>query len=222
MNTVRVQLLNGWNQFEGSFIEALNVQQIIDILQKLDSSQISVKEKIKQENFILKPKFEAELKKLETKIARKKQTLATNTTAMSNLPTSSQLTFDQLKLLSTAFYYAPDKTKSKGKAPYIAALLMDGKTYSLSYIKSIIDVPTSTVTFVIKRLREAGCVVDTTTENLAKNTLIHVSSISKPKSKLYTGKANSPKIATPKAQKTPDTAKNSPIIIPKKFTNLTV
>jgi len=222
MSTVKVQLLDGWDQFQGLFIEALDVNQIIDILQKLDSSQVSVKEKIKQENSILKPQFEAELKKLQTKIIRKKQTLASDRSIIPDLPITSQLTPDQRQLLHTAFYYAPNKSSSKGKAPYAAAVLMDGKVYTLSHLKSIIDAPTTTISFAIKRLKEAGCTVDTSTNNLVNGTLIHLSSISKLKSKLYIGQANSPKIAIPKTKKTSDIAKNSSIIIPKKFTNLTV
>ena len=216
MSTIKVSLQNG------IVIEGLEPNQLIDILQKLDSSQVSNKEKIKQENAILKPQIEAELKKLQTKITRNKKALENNKEVIPDLPVTANLATDQRKLLHTAFYYAPNKSTSKGKAPYIAAILMDGKVYTLAHLKSIVDAPTTTVLFAIERLREAGCIVDTSTSNLIKNTLIHLSSIGKPKSKLYIGQANSPKIAIPKAQKTSGIAKNSSIIIPKKFTNLTV
>jgi len=222
VNTVKVQLLDGWDQFQGLFIEALDINQIIDILQKLDSSQTSNKKRILQENAILKPQIEAELKKLQTKITRNKKSLSTSNEVIPDLPVTAELTSDQRKLLHTAFYYAPNKATSKGKAPYIAAILMDGKVYTLAHLRSIVDAPTTTISFAIQRLREAGCTVDTSTSNLSKNTLIHLSSIGKPKSKLYIGQANSPKIAIPKAQKASSAAKNSSIIIPKKFTNLTV
>lgn len=216
MSTIKLNLQNG------IVIEGLDSSQVIDILQKLDSYQVPNKEKIKRENAILKPQIEAELKKLQTKITRKKKALANTREVIPDLPITSQLTLDQRKLLHTAFYYAPNKSTSKGKAPYTAAVLMDGKVYTLAHLKSIVDAPTTTIAFAIERLREAGCVVDTSTSNLSKNTLIHLSSIGKPKSKIYIGQANSPKIAIPKAQKASNIAKNSPVIIPNKFTNLTV
>lgn len=216
MSTIKINLQNG------IVIEGLETDQAIDILQKLNSSQVSVNQKIKNENAVLKPQIDAELKKLQAKITRKKQALTSEESVIPNLPVTSQLTLDQRELLHKAFYYAPNVNTSKGKAPYTAAILMDGKVYTLAHLKSLVDAPTSTIAFAIERLREAGCVVETTTSNYSKNTLIHLTSIGKLQSKVYIGQANSPKSSIPKAKKASVIAKSSPIIIPKKFTNLTV
>jgi len=241
MSTIKINLQNGMS------IEGLDEKQAIKILKKLNSPQTkqqnTVNSKttlVEQENVISKdiqPYREEDDIYLQTKIAdlglkRAEQFFADNNIkqaspliiplALSNTGMDRRLTSAQSRLLSSIFYYSPSKTTSKGRAPYAAAVLMDQQIYTLPQLKSISNAPTSTIAFAIERLKEAGCTVEMSSLNLTKNTLIQLTAIAKPSNKLYAGKAKSPTAATLKPRKAFSRTKNSPVVIPKKFTNLTV
>jgi hypothetical protein len=85
-------------------------------------------------------------------------------------------------------------------------------------LKRLSNAPTTTVTFAIRRLREAGSTVEVSSQVMSKNTLVQLTRLAKPKFKVN-------RVLTRTKTKTQNSsapAKNSPIIIPKGFTELTV
>lgn len=228
MSTIKINLQNGVS------IEGLDEKLAIKILRKFNSPQTKQQDivnlstvLVNQENPVSKnaePYRKEEDLYLQTKIAdlSLKKVEPILPLVFSGAGMDRRLTPAQSRLLSSIFYYSPSKTTSKGKAPYTAAVLMDQQIYTLPQLKSISNAPTSTVAFAIQRLQEAGCTVEMSSVNLTKNTLIQLTAIAKSSTKLYAGKAKSPTAATLKPRKAFSRTKNSPVVIPKKFTNLTV
>jgi hypothetical protein len=133
-------------------------------------------DRIKLNNALLAPKVAAELEAFE----KSKPAKATKT-IIADLPVTAQLTQTQREYLSYLFYYAPSKTKSKGKAAYVAAILMDREIHTVAELKKAANAPTATVTFAIQRFRQAGCTVETTTTNMRDKTLVQLTRMVKPK-----------------------------------------
>jgi hypothetical protein len=133
-------------------------------------------DRIKLNNALLAPKVAAELESVENS----KPAKATKT-IIADLPVTAQLTQTQREYLSYLFYYAPSKTKSKGKAAYVAAILMDREIHTVAELKKAANAPTATVTFAIQRFRQAGCTVETTTTNMRDKTLVQLTRMVKPK-----------------------------------------
>jgi hypothetical protein len=133
-------------------------------------------DRIKLNNALLAPKVAAELESVEnSKPAKAVKTI------IADLPVTAQLTQTQREYLSYLFYYAPSKTKSKGKAAYVAAILMDREIHTVAELKKAANAPTATVTFAIQRFRQAGCTVETTTTNMRDKTLVQLTRMVKPK-----------------------------------------
>lgn len=133
-------------------------------------------DRIKLNNALLAPKVAAELEAIEnSKPAKAVKTI------IADLPVTAQLTPSQREYLSYLFYYAPSKTKAKGKAAYIAAILMDREIHSVAELKKAANAPTATVTFAIQRFRQAGCTIETTTTNMRDKTLVQLTRMVKPK-----------------------------------------
>jgi len=212
MSTVRINLPNNIS------IEA-TPEQAVAILAKLSNTNSETEDqrvsRIIAQNAAVKPKLEAELKELEAKIVNKKNK---EYAVIADLPVSSQITRAQREVLDSIFFYAPSKTSSKGKAPYIAAILMDREIHSMQELKRLANAPTTTVTFAIRRLREAGSTVEVSSQVMSKNTLVQLTRLAKPKFKVNRTLTRT----KTKAQNSPAPAKNSPIVIPKGFTELTV
>jgi|688.fasta_scaffold00358_80 hypothetical protein len=214
MSTVRINLPNDIT------IEA-TPDQAVAILAKLSTPNAETEDqrisRIKAQNAAIKPKLEAELKELEAKIVKDKKAPA-NKTIIADLPVSSQISRPQREVLDSIFFYAPSRTKSKGKAAYVAAILMDREIHSMQELKRLSNAPTSTVTFAIRRLREAGSTVEVSSQVMSKNTLVQLTRLAKPKFKVNRTLTRT----KTKTQNSSAPAKNSPIIIPKGFTELTV
>ena len=212
MTTVRINLPNNIS------IEA-TPDQAVAILAKLSNTTSETEDqrvsRIIAQNAAVKPKLEAELKELETKIVDKKNK---EYAVIADLPVTSQITRAQREVLDSIFFYAPNKKSSKGKAPYIAAILMDREIHSMQELKRLSNAPTTTVTFAIQRLREAGSTVEVSSQVMSKNTLVQLTRLAKPKFKVNRTLTRT----KTKAQNSPAPAKNSPILIPKGFTELTV
>ena len=85
-------------------------------------------------------------------------------------------------------------------------------------LKRLANAPTTTVTFAIRRLREAGSTVEVSSQIMSKNTLVQLTRLAKPKFKVNRTLTRT----KTKAQNSPAPAKNSLIVIPKGFTELTV
>ena len=133
-------------------------------------------DRIKLNNALLAPKVAAELQSVEnSKPAKAVKTI------IADLPVTAQLTQTQREYLSYLFYYAPSKIKSKGKAAYVAAILMDREIHTVAELKKAANAPTATVTFAIQRFRQAGCTVETTTTNMRDKTLVQLTRMVKPK-----------------------------------------
>jgi hypothetical protein len=133
-------------------------------------------DRIKLNNALLAPKVAAELESVEnSKPAKAVKTI------IADLPVTAQLTPSQREYLSYLFYYAPSKTKSKGKAAYVAAILMDREIHTVAELKKAANAPTATVTFAIQRFRQAGCTIETTTTNMRDKTLVQLTRMVKPK-----------------------------------------
>jgi hypothetical protein len=133
-------------------------------------------DRIKLNNALLAPKVAAELEAVEnSKPAKAVKTI------IADLPVTAQLTPSQREYLSYLFYYAPSKTKSKGKAAYVAAILMDREIHTVAELKKAANAPTATVTFAIQRFRQAGCTIETTTTNMRDKTLVQLTRMVKPK-----------------------------------------
>jgi hypothetical protein len=133
-------------------------------------------DRIKLNNALLAPKVAAELESVEnSKPAKAVKTI------IADLPVTAQLTQTQREYLSYLFYYAPSKTKSKGKAAYVAAILMDREIHTVAELKKAANAPTATVTFAIQRFRQAGCTIETTTTNMRDKTLVQLTRMVKPK-----------------------------------------
>ena len=214
MSTVRINLPNDIS------IEA-TPEQAVAILAKLSNSNAETEDqrinRIVAQNAAIKPKLEAELKELEAKIIKEKKAPATKT-IIADLPAPLQINRAQREVLDSIFFYAPNKRSSKGKAPYIAAILMDREIHSMQELKRLANAPTTTVTFAIRRLREAGSTVEVSSQVMSKNTLVQLTRLAKPKFKVNRTLTRT----KTKAQNSPAPAKNSPIVIPKGFTELTV
>jgi predicted RNA methylase len=212
MSTVRINLPNDIS------IEA-TPDQAVAILAKLSNTTSETEDqrisRIIAQNAAIKPKLEAELKELETKIVDKKNK---EYAVIADLPVTSQITRAQREVLDSIFFYAPNKKSSKGKAPYIAAILMDREIHSMQELKRLSNAPTTTVTFAIQRLREAGSTVEVSSQVMSKNTLVQLTRLAKPKFKVNRTLTRT----KTKTQNSSAPAKNSPIIIPKGFTELTV
>jgi predicted RNA methylase len=212
MSTVRINLPNDIS------IEA-TPDQAVAILAKLSNTTSETEDqrisRIIAQNAAIKPKLEAELKELETKIVDKKNK---EYAVIADLPVTSQITRAQREVLDSIFFYAPNKKSSKGKAPYIAAILMDREIHSMQELKRLANAPTTTVTFAIRRLREAGSTVEVSSQVMSKNTLVQLTRLAKPKFKVNRTLTRT----KTKAQNSPAPGKNSPIVIPKGFTELTV
>jgi hypothetical protein len=212
MTTVRINLPNNIS------IEA-TPDQAVAILAKLSNTTSETEDqrvsRIIAQNAAIKPKLEAELKELETKIVDKKNK---EYAVIADLPVTSQITRAQREVLDSIFFYAPNKKSSKGKAPYIAAILMDREIHSMQELKRLSNAPTTTVTFAIQRLREAGSTVEVSSQVMSKNTLVQLTRLAKPKFKVNRTLTRT----KTKTQNSSAPAKNSPIIIPKGFTELTV
>jgi hypothetical protein len=95
---------------------------------------------------------------------------------------------------------------------------MDREIHSMQELKRLSNAPTSTVTFAIRRLREAGSTVEVSSQVMSKNTLVQLTRLAKPKFKVNRTLTRT----KTKTQNSSAPAKNSPIIIPKGFTELTV
>lgn len=193
MNTVRIILPN-------DFIIEATVDQATEILNKISSGTTLTpeqnQERLKKQNESLRPKIQEEINNIkEDKVVPVKPAKQVKTVVFP-VPVTARLTVPQRQLIQAAFYYAPDKATAKGKAAYIAAILMDRQIYTVDQLKKLADAPTSTVTFAIRRLREAGSKVDTSSTVMSKNTLVQLSRISKPKFKV----ARTAKNAGPKPQ----------------------
>lgn len=215
MSTVRISLPNSIT------IEA-TPEQAVEILAKLSAPAIveteaQRAERIKAKNATLQPKIKAEFEELNNKITNKKAPQATKT-IIQDLPITAQLKPADRKLLADIFYYTPNKLTSKGKAAYVAAILMDRQIHSVPELKRLANAPTSTITFVVRRLREAGWLVETTSQLMTKSTLVQLTRVSKPKFKV----TRTPKNTGSKKQSSPKPGTNSPIIIPKGFTDLAI
>lgn len=215
MSTVRISLPNSIT------IEA-TPEQAVEILSKISAPAVVETEaqraqRIKAKNATLQPKIKAEFEELQNKIKPKKAVEPVKT-IIQDLPITAQLKPAESRMLSDIFYYLPNKASSKGKAPYIAAILMDRQIHNLQELKRLANCPTSTITFVVRRLREAGWTVETTSEIMSKSTLIQLTKIAKPKFKV----SRVPRRTGSKAQSTSKPGTNSPIVIPKGFTDLAI
>ncbi len=138
-------------------------------------------DRIKLNNALLAPRVAAELEAAEQKNAQKASLAKPVKTIIADLPVTAQLTPSQREYLSFLFYYAPSKTKSKGKAAYVAAILMDREIHTVAELKKAANAPTATVTFAIQRFRQAGCTIETTTTNMRDKTLVQLTRMVKPK-----------------------------------------
>ena len=105
------------------------------------------------------------------------------------------LTAQQRKILSASFHYAPSKDKSKGRAAYVAAILMDFQIHTIKEIATLSGANLSTIGFAIDRLREIGSQIDTTSERLGSKTMVQLNILVKPNPKRIYAKAHSVKPA---------------------------
>lgn len=106
------------------------------------------------------------------------------------------LTAQQRKILSASFHYAPSKDKSKGRAAYVAAILMDFQIHTIKEIATLSGANLSTIGFAIDRLREIGSQIDTTSERLGSKTMVQLNILVKPNPRRVFTKAHSVKPAT--------------------------
>lgn len=181
MNTVRIILPN-------DFIIEASPDQAAEILQKITNTVAVTpeekQERLNQHNESMRQKIQTEMDSISSNKVKVNTKPKAVKTVVFPAPVTARLTAPQRKLIEDAFYYAPDKTTAKGKAAYIAAILLDRQIYTVGQLKQLADAPTSAVTFAIRRLREAGSKVDTSSTVMTKNTLVQVSRISKPKFKV--------------------------------------
>lgn len=105
------------------------------------------------------------------------------------------LTAQQRKILSASFHYAPSKDKSKGRAAYVAAILMDFQIHTIKEIATLSGANLSTIGFAIDRLREIGSQIDTTSERLGSKTMVQLNVLVKPNPRRIYAKAHSVKPA---------------------------
>ena len=105
------------------------------------------------------------------------------------------LTAQQRKILSASFHYAPSKDKSKGRAAYVAAILMDFQIHTIKEIATLSGANLSTIGFAIDRLREIGSQIDTTSERLGSKTMVQLNILVKPNPRRIYAKAHSVKPA---------------------------
>lgn len=114
------------------------------------------------------------------------------------------LTAQQRKILSASFHYAPSKDKSKGRAAYVAAILMDFQIHTIKEIATLSGANLSTIGFAIDRLREIGSQIDTTSERLGSKTMVQLNILVKPNPRRIYAKAHSVKPATKTQASTSD------------------
>ena len=105
------------------------------------------------------------------------------------------LTAQQRKILSASFHYAPSKDKSKGRAAYVAAILMDFQIHTIKEIATLSGANLSTIGFAINRLREIGSQIDTTSERLGSKTMVQLNVLVKPNPRRIYAKDHSVKPA---------------------------
>jgi len=185
MNTVRITLPNNVI-VDADFESALSIIKGLTLTPVLEEPK-KVKQ-VKVSKPIIASKIVTEIKQLKTKI--EKDVVVPN---ISNYNPVRSLTTTQRKILAAAFHYAPDKNNSKGRAAYIAAILMDFQIHTVYELIALSSANISTVSFTLTRLREIGSQIDTTSDRLASKTLVQLNVLVNPKSKITSDKAHTPK-----------------------------
>lgn len=157
-------------------------------------------EQVKANNALIAPKLTLEAKKLQAKI---NQNNLYNSQVIEYNPLEL-LTAQQRKILSASFHYAPSKDKSKGRAAYVAAILMDFQIHTIKEIATLSGANLSTIGFAIDRLREIGSQIDTTSERLGSKTMVQLNVLVKPNPRRIYAKAHSVKPAVKTQASTSD------------------
>ena len=157
-------------------------------------------QQVKANNALIAPKLALEAKKVQAKINQNNlyspQVIEYNPMEL--------LTAQQRKILSASFHYAPSKDKSKGRAAYVAAILMDFQIHTIKEIATLSGANLSTIGFAIDRLREIGSQIDTTSERLGSKTMVQLNILVKPNPRRIYAKAHSVKAATKSQASTSD------------------
>jgi len=160
----------------GNIVVEADVQSATALLQNLSAIQLN-QDRIDQtiiSNPIIQPKLDTKINQLRRKIKVTKMVTPMAINASVNNPATFQTVITDFKILANLFHYAPSRENAKGRGAYIAGILLDQQIHTIPDLKSASMATSQTIKFAIKRLRDCGYTIETSSEQYTKNTLVQV------------------------------------------------
>lgn len=181
MNSIRIVL-------PGNIVVETDVQSATALLQNLSNIQLTQDRMDKvnlsspekqQPKGLTTLQVEKDIQDFSKEIKSKKIKSSISYGTKTVTPDMPRVSKIEREFIAQSFHYSPSKQNSKGRAAYIASILMDRQIHTVPQLIEQSNSNTSTLSFVLERLRKNGCKLDTTSVVLTKNTLVQLISIPK-------------------------------------------